>query len=1241
MLEANQGSPFDHQSKTFRGVRFILLGFDPIKRSEVLSKLLDGGGVDVGQYCPNCTHVIVDKLVYDEPVCVAARSDGKILVNTLWVEHSFDVGMPVDASNIMYRPLKGLTGIPGAKSLIVCLTGYQRQDREDIMTMVGLMGANFSKPLVANKVTHLVCYKFEGEKYELAKKMKKIKLVNHRWLEDCLKAWEIRPEAEYDKSTYELEMMEAEAKDSEEETEGIATKQCGEEATTPHQIQVSKPEVSRNPLDSSASKRLLNVGNTNHKVPVIEKTRSDQAPYLHKLHNDNHELLGSHDVGTLRDVTLGEQSKQYDGLGTPVRVGNDLVSTSTSAKRSPHFDVAKLGSMSCSRKTPRRTTPPDPSGELASNLRSSPMMNIGMYNVSEGFGISSFNIEQAKDESDFSGVKTPSKETDVLPEADQSGTTLPEKRKIDVSSGSSKIQKTSHNSKATISEGSLVANRSEIFEPASKTDVHIEIKNQVSPGNDARYLNDTAAQNSPATVSTRLLASFDRKSVTPATPVSKTLTSEIREDENVEEELQAPLFGSEKANVTSKSDKTDPCMSSAKDAIGEACEPEDKVPNIGVSSPTTQRSETHKSNGSANLELLKGGSVEKHLKPVRSKMLAKKFLGSKKRLGKGTTANQKGSIYLNNSTSQNDAVTCSIGGKETTDYSFVNSKELETDVVTVMEADTKDTQQSGNEDDNKSEFMDDETEAPDDKEENEPEVAAVEEKHAEIEPEEKFEDVQQVKNNEDISMAGKDERAMASDNTTDESEQKRAVCGKKSEVVEPTHVKNGSKERITKVTKRPSGKTKKKIVPSVTKTTNSNRAANEKVMSERDNEKIQGKKKECIPHLAGKAKGTKYVNKLQNTLELELEKENRPIDSGHTSVNCGKKEVEKVASSKVHIKIDSKADESDLQSNTVERGLKTNPVWFILTGHKLQRKEFQQVIRRLKGRVCRDSHLWSYQATHFIVPDRLGRTEKFFAAAASGRWILKIDYLTDSNQAGRFLAEEPYEWHKNGLSEDGAINLEAPRKWRLLRERTGHGAFHGMRIIIYGDCIAPSLDTLKRVVKAGDGTILATSPPYSRFLESRVDFAIVSPGMPRVDVWVQEFIRHEIPCVVADYLVEYVCKPGYSLERHVQYNTHAWAEKSFKNMANRLEEITEEVSPQKDHGDEDTPCQVCGSREREEVMLICGDESGSTGCGVGTHIDCCDPPLECVPEEDWFCPKCILAKNSKNFQQSNRKGGSE
>lgn len=165
-------------------------------------------------------------------------------------------------------------------------------------------------------------------------------------------------------------------------------------------------------------------------------------------------------------------------------------------------------------------------------------------------------------------------------------------------------------------------------------------------------------------------------------------------------------------------------------------------------------------------------------------------------------------------------------------------------------------------------------------------------------------------------------------------------------------------------------------------------------------------------------------------------------------------------------------------------------------------------------------------------------------------------------------------------------------------------------------------DTLKRVIRAGDGTILATSPPYTRYLEAGVDFAIVSPGMPRVDIWVQEFLRHEIPCVLADYLVEFVCKPGYSLERHVQYNSHAWAERSFANLLRRLEEV---VVPE-DCVIYDLPCQICGSRDRGEVMLICGDESGSTGCGVGTHIDCCNPPLEHVPDEDWFCTKCSEQK---------------
>lgn len=193
--------------------------------------------------------------------------------------------------------------------------------------------------------------------------------------------------------------------------------------------------------------------------------------------------------------------------------------------------------------------------------------------------------------------------------------------------------------------------------------------------------------------------------------------------------------------------------------------------------------------------------------------------------------------------------------------------------------------------------------------------------------------------------------------------------------------------------------------------------------------------------------------------------------------------------------------------------------------------------------------------------------------------------------------------------------------------------------ILRSNCIPQ--DTLKRVVKAGGGTILATSPPYSRFLKSSIDFAIISPGMPRVDLWIQEFVKHEIPCVVADYLVEYVCKPGYSLERHVLFNTHAWAEKSFSNLQHKQEEIIRDSNLSPDSAASvGIVCQVCGCHDREEVMLICGDESGSTGCGTGAHIDCCDPPLHEVPEGDWFCPKCNGNKGSSSPSKKRKKGRS-
>merc|ERR1712226_234016 len=45
-------------------------------------------------------------------------------------------------------------------------------------------------------------------------------------------------------------------------------------------------------------------------------------------------------------------------------------------------------------------------------------------------------------------------------------------------------------------------------------------------------------------------------------------------------------------------------------------------------------------------------------------------------------------------------------------------------------------------------------------------------------------------------------------------------------------------------------------------------------------------------------------------------------------------------------------------------------------------------------------------------------------------------------------------------------------------------------------------------------------------------------------------------------------------------------------------------------------CTVCGSREDAEKQLFCEE------CELSTHMYCLDPPLEEIPDDDWYCPLC-------------------
>ncbi|KAM0881776.1 hypothetical protein ACQ4PT_032729 [Festuca glaucescens] len=1369
-------SPNDDDRNLFAGVRFVLVGFDSVSESQYRAEMVRRGGADAGRLGGGCTHVVACGRVYDDPVCVAARAQGHKVVSELWVDDSLDRAVLADADRVIYWPTRDLKGIPGSDKLQICLTGYQRNDREDIMKMVALMGAHFSKPLVGGVVTHLVCYKFEGEKYDLAKKVN-IKLTNHRWLEDCLKSWEILPVDDYSKSSWELEMMEAQVKDSDDEVEDVDRKPFN-----------SRSSVKRTPNPQNSIRTSGNPGvDAQIRPPIIPNDDKNMAVDRHlntpsQIKKEGNMIKKTHDIraqlqGTPNFSRLA--SSANTDSGAPIQIafvksGNRVEAEVRNLNSPNQVHAAEYEYVNTSDQIRKEENMVKKTHDITAQLQASPNFSRlassantdGAAPIQIPFG-NSDNREEAAVRNLNSPNQLQAAEYEYV---NTSGQTRKEENMVKKTHDiTAQLQATPSFSRfassADTDSGAPIqppfvtsGNREEAavrnlnnpnqVQVAEYKDVGTDIATG-APGAPSSSDIATGSTGTPSSstmavpANHHFLSSNDTLMVPKNTETPRARKTGARRPCSASMEVDGSVVNNAKAVVSeSETDKMIPCQQAGtipKDGSSIASATEREIPSlkkVPVGTPFSSRMSVpanhHFSSSNETLTVPKtkatprarntgakrphsdsmevDGLVVNNGKAVVSESETEKMLPCQLASATSKKGSSSASVTERKTTSSKKVPFGGVRSAHAKRQQSVHIEVNDAQIGSELELNKVISQENIETGPKRfcSSALDAEHERKSPKKlpntrvkstvakksrksDTNMTIESPADKAEKVTAESLFDDLFPSENVEDCpkklsSSASADGCDAISPENMSKTRARKVVAKRKIKAVED---KSGSKHNkigsaLVSAAKAFSSKRMESAcnIDEVTADQDSRKDNNDAM---RDVSVSSCKDTLTIEKLEGMHKSKLRCSERNKALASDHDKENQQ-DHGNLSSksDCGKaglnskfalRSARNKAPASDHDKenrqdpgnLSSKSDcgncglnsKFDLEStkkntdmldthgeregNGAGTFITLDPTCFILSGHRWQRRDYRSILRRLKGRVCRDSHHWSYQATHFIAPDPLRRTEKFFAAAAAGRWILKPDYLTSCNEAGKLLDEGPFEWSGTGLNEGETISFEAPRKWRVTKQQMGHGAFYGMQIIVYGQLIAPSLDTVKRAVCAGDGNILATSPPYTRFLNSGVDFAVISASMPSADAWVQEFISHNIPCVSADYLVEYVCKPGYPLNRHVLFKTNRLANKSLdKLLKNQQEMATDDLEELEDVDPaDDLSCSVCGSTDRGEVMLICGSEDGAVGCGTGMHIDCCDPPLECVPDDDWLCPKCDLSKAKKKPAAPSKSRGSK
>ena len=166
---------------------------------EIARELRALGATATERYDEACTHVVTP--FQRGEGYERGMMDGKIVVSYAWIEDCATQKKIVDRdAKALYAPLRSAEGVDGFGTLCVVVDGYEGQEKLDIVELIEAAGGRADEDVSA-QTTHLVCRRAGSPAYAQAVLAGRARVVNHVWVEDCIRQWTLLPTRAGDRYT--------------------------------------------------------------------------------------------------------------------------------------------------------------------------------------------------------------------------------------------------------------------------------------------------------------------------------------------------------------------------------------------------------------------------------------------------------------------------------------------------------------------------------------------------------------------------------------------------------------------------------------------------------------------------------------------------------------------------------------------------------------------------------------------------------------------------------------------------------------------------------------------------------------------------------------------------------------------------------------------------------------------------------------------------------------------------------